>query len=446
MALRAAPRPTASRQQMELSRLALTDFRIVPCRGARARPGPDRRRRHRTAPGRRTSSRRSTPRSPAARIALPSTPSSSITARASRACVLELAGGTSGGGSTIELVVPGGTPTPGIRKRLTVNGVRAALDVGRRDGAGGALPAGGDAPPRRLAGGTPPLPRRHRRAAGPPLGARPRRAWPESSPSATRSCARSAPRRPSSTRSASGTSSSPSSARGSCGRGSRRRRDRGADRAAARRRGGARGRGGGSVSLELSRRPQGGVAGAAHPRSRIPEADELMAAHRRRIADVRQQEAWNGVSLVGPQRDDVRAELGGRDVASHASRGQQRTIILAMKLAETDLLGVDGPRPIVLLDDVFSELDPDRAARLSDLLAGRGQVIVTTADPGDARGGATGVTRPSGGSMTGSSCGRGHERHERRPARRSSEPSRPAWARARRSSWRWPRCGWRGAR
>ena len=120
----------------------------------------------------------------------------------------------------------------------------------------------------------------------------------------------------------------------------------------------------------------------AHPSIRIPEVDELAAAHRRRIADVRQREAWNGVSLVGPQRDDVRAELGGRDVATHASRGQQRTIILSLKLAETDLLGVDGPRPIVLLDDVFSELDPDRAARLSDLLAGRGQVIVTTADPG----------------------------------------------------------------
>ncbi len=115
---------------------------------------------------------------------------------------------------------------------------------------------------------------------------------------------------------------------------------------------------------------------------RAPSDDELTAAYRRRIADVRQKEAWNGVSLVGPQRDDLRAELGGRDVSTHASRGQQRTIILAMKLAETDLLGVDGPRPIVLLDDVFSELDPDRSARLSDLIAGRGQVIVTTADPG----------------------------------------------------------------
>ena len=113
---------------------------------------------------------------------------------------------------------------------------------------------------------------------------------------------------------------------------------------------------------------------------RIPDDDELATAYRRRIADVRQKEAWNGVSLVGPQRDDIRAELAGRDVATHASRGQQRTIILAMKLAETDLLGMDGPRPIVLLDDVFSELDPDRATRLAELLVDRGQVIVTTAD------------------------------------------------------------------
>ena len=115
---------------------------------------------------------------------------------------------------------------------------------------------------------------------------------------------------------------------------------------------------------------------------RLPAEAELAAAYRRRVADVRQKEAWNGVSLVGPQRDDLRAELGRRDVAVHASRGQQRTIILAMKLAETDLLGANGPRPIVLLDDVFSELDPDRSSRLSGLLAGRGQVIVTTADPG----------------------------------------------------------------
>jgi len=109
---------------------------------------------------------------------------------------------------------------------------------------------------------------------------------------------------------------------------------------------------------------------------------ELDAAFRRRLADVRQKELWNGVSLVGPQRDDLRVALGGMDVAAHASRGQQRTIILALKLAERDLLGADGaPSPIVLLDDVFSELDPERTERALDLLLDRGQVLVTMADP-----------------------------------------------------------------
>ena len=111
------------------------------------------------------------------------------------------------------------------------------------------------------------------------------------------------------------------------------------------------------------------------------DPDALAAAFRRRIDDARQKELWNGVSLVGPQRDDLRVELGGRDVASHASRGQQRTIIVALKLAERDLLGADGaPAPVVLLDDVFSELDRERAERTLGLLLERGQVLVTTAD------------------------------------------------------------------
>ena len=112
-----------------------------------------------------------------------------------------------------------------------------------------------------------------------------------------------------------------------------------------------------------------------------PDPAPLVEAFRRRIAELRQKELWNGVTLVGPQRDDLRVELGGREVATHASRGQQRTIILAMKLAETDLLAAgDAPAPIVLLDDVFSELDADRSERTLALLLERGQVLVTTAD------------------------------------------------------------------
>jgi len=120
--------------------------------------------------------------------------------------------------------------------------------------------------------------------------------------------------------------------------------------------------------------PERGAADAWDP-------EALVLAFRRRIADARQKEMWNGVSLIGPQRDDMRVALRGRDVATHASRGQQRTIIVALKLAERDLLGAeDAPTPIVLLDDVFSELDRDRAERTLDLLLERGQVLVTTAD------------------------------------------------------------------
>jgi DNA replication and repair protein RecF len=112
-----------------------------------------------------------------------------------------------------------------------------------------------------------------------------------------------------------------------------------------------------------------------------PDPVLLAEAFRRRIAGARQKEVWNGVSLVGPQRDDLRVELSGRDVAAHASRGQQRTIILALKLAERDLLAANGaPTPIVLLDDIFSELDAERSERALELLLGLGQVLVTTAD------------------------------------------------------------------
>jgi DNA replication and repair protein RecF len=112
-----------------------------------------------------------------------------------------------------------------------------------------------------------------------------------------------------------------------------------------------------------------------------PPASELAVMFRERLADVRQKEIWNGMSLVGPQRDDVRAVLDGRDVATHASRGQQRTIILALKLAETDILGEGATgTPIVLLDDVFSELDVERTGRALALLVERGQVLVTTAE------------------------------------------------------------------
>jgi len=133
--------------------------------------------------------------------------------------------------------------------------------------------------------------------------------------------------------------------------------------------------------------PERGVGSGA------PVPAELAEAFRRRIRAVREKELWNGASLVGPQRDDLRVELGGREVATHASRGQQRTIILALKLAETDLLAAGGaPTPIVLLDDVFSELDAGRSERVLRLLLERGQVLVTMADLASLPGGRRGVS------------------------------------------------------
>lgn len=99
----------------------------------------------------------------------------------------------------------------------------------------------------------------------------------------------------------------------------------------------------------------------------------------RRLAETAEKEAWNGATLVGPHRDDLSFELDGRNLAGFASRGQQRTAILAFKLAELDLLtAFDGRPPLLLLDDVFSELDPERRSHLVRRIAELPQAFVTT--------------------------------------------------------------------
>jgi DNA replication and repair protein RecF len=99
----------------------------------------------------------------------------------------------------------------------------------------------------------------------------------------------------------------------------------------------------------------------------------------RRLAETAEKEQWNGTTLVGPHRDDIAFAMGGRDLAAFASRGQQRTAILALKLAELDLVAAtDGRPPLLLLDDVFSELDPARRAHLVRRIAALPQAFVTT--------------------------------------------------------------------
>jgi DNA replication and repair protein RecF len=99
----------------------------------------------------------------------------------------------------------------------------------------------------------------------------------------------------------------------------------------------------------------------------------------RRLRETAEKELWNGTTLVGPHRDDLAFALGDRELSSFASRGQQRTAILALKLAELDLLSaLDGRPPLLLLDDVFSELDPARRAHLVRRIATLPQAFVTT--------------------------------------------------------------------
>lgn len=113
----------------------------------------------------------------------------------------------------------------------------------------------------------------------------------------------------------------------------------------------------------------------APPASGETPADTL----RRRLAETAEREVWNGATLVGPHRDDLAFTLDGRELAGFASRGQQRTAILALKLAELELLtSPDGEAPLLLLDDVFSELDPARRAHLVRRIRALPQAFVTT--------------------------------------------------------------------
>jgi DNA replication and repair protein RecF len=108
-----------------------------------------------------------------------------------------------------------------------------------------------------------------------------------------------------------------------------------------------------------------------------PPEDLAAAVHNSRHVDVRR-----GVTGVGPHRDDLLIELGGRDARAFASQGQQRTAVVSLKLAEADLVAArTGELPILLLDDVLSELDPERRAALLARVAAAGQVVVTSAEP-----------------------------------------------------------------
>jgi len=109
-----------------------------------------------------------------------------------------------------------------------------------------------------------------------------------------------------------------------------------------------------------------------------PPEDMAAAVHNSLAEDLHR-----GATSIGPHRDDLRVMLDGHDARSYASQGQQRTAVVSLKLAEAELVTRrSGERPVLLLDDVLSELDIERRAALLRHVADRGQVVITSVDPG----------------------------------------------------------------
>lgn len=127
--------------------------------------------------------------------------------------------------------------------------------------------------------------------------------------------------------------------------------------------------GGGPVALEY----KASAPGEAHTREHLYE--QLMGA----LADVRKQEIERGVTLAGPHRDDVLLKLGQLPAKGYASHGESWSYALALRLASYDLLRAEGNEPVLVLDDVFAELDTRRRERLAELVAPGEQVLVTAA-------------------------------------------------------------------
>ncbi|PTT22356.1 DNA replication/repair protein RecF [Microbacterium sp. HMWF026] len=111
--------------------------------------------------------------------------------------------------------------------------------------------------------------------------------------------------------------------------------------------------------------------------SSAPLADQFRAA----LAARRSAELERGLTLVGPHRDDLMLKVRGLPVKGYASHGESWSVALALRLASAELLRAESRLgdPVLILDDVFAELDAGRRARLADLAGGYEQVIVTSA-------------------------------------------------------------------
>ncbi|GAA1921911.1 DNA replication/repair protein RecF [Streptomyces sodiiphilus] len=142
--------------------------------------------------------------------------------------------------------------------------------------------------------------------------------------------------------------------------------------------------GGGPLVLEYRASAGEATAEASGP----AELEEVLRAA---LGAARGQEVERGVTLVGPHRDDLVLRLGELPAKGYASHGECWSFALALRLASFGLLREEGPQPVLVLDDVFAELDTRRRERLAELVAPGEQVLVTAAVPEDVPGALAGA-------------------------------------------------------
>ena len=138
----------------------------------------------------------------------------------------------------------------------------------------------------------------------------------------------------------------------------------------------------GREELQLTYAPQ-----TALPEDELSPVEQIEHRIHADLARMRRREIATGATVAGPHRDDLRFELNGVPIAAFGSRAQQRTAALSLRLAESAYLdAADKDPPILLLDDILSELDAARQQAVLSVLHDAEQVFVTTAEPERFRG------------------------------------------------------------
>jgi DNA replication and repair protein RecF len=132
-----------------------------------------------------------------------------------------------------------------------------------------------------------------------------------------------------------------------------------------------------------------GVADAALDAD--PDPDKLAITLREALAARRRAELERAVCLVGPHRDELELRIGGLPARGYASHGESWSLALSLRLAAYQLLRAGGEDPVLMLDDVFAELDSGRRDRLAELVRDAEQVLVTAAVPEDVPAGLAGA-------------------------------------------------------